>query len=225
MTDIAVVNRSTAASDAEIAALVPALQTWVSRDLAPWWAVDATLHFIAGGGDPPAGMWPHWVLDTSDQAGDIAYHDDSGSLPEMRTFALTSKQCGALLSVDMSHEIGECLVDPNTERMVTIGGVQYLVEACDPVEADTDGYQIDGVQVSNFVTPWYFGLTGPAPARFDMRGLLSAPCPTLRPGGYSMWLAPGDTEWQSTMKRLADGSLGHRAMRVGGRMHRRAARH
>ncbi|HZT90237.1 MAG TPA: hypothetical protein VFA12_20020 [Stellaceae bacterium] len=224
MTDIAIVNRSTVATDALLSAMLPALQIQVTRDLAPWWGVTATLHFVGAGAQPEPTHWPIWVMDRSDQAGDLGYHDTAGGpLPEARVFAADDAKYGAMLSVTLSHELCEMLVDPTTERMVQLGPVGYAVEIADPVEADSDGYAIGGVQVSNFVTPRYFGLPNPSgDARFDHRGLLTAGCPSLRPGGYSLFFENG--VWKSTMARLADGSLSGRAIRSIGRSYRRAGR-
>ena len=47
-----------------------------------------------------------------------------------------------------------------TISTVTAGSSGGLVEVCDPVEDQT--YQLDGVQVSDFALPSYFG-AGPGP--------------------------------------------------------------
>ena len=63
--------------------------------------------------------------------------------------------------------------------------VQYLVEVCDPCEADH--YAIDGIEVSSFVTPAYFGLA-PGPP-YDMLGRIAGPF-GLPPGGCLSWWDP-----------------------------------
>jgi len=79
------------------------------------------------------------------------------------------------LSFDLSHEVIEMLIDPYfyTEP----DGVP--LEACDPVELR--GYQIDGVVVSDFVTPAWFtvGARGP----YDEMRMVAEPpgAPGLRP--------------------------------------------
>ena len=59
------------------------------------------------------------------------------------------------------------LVDPSGNRLQTsmaigivVGQIQdlpgryeYLVEACDPCEADAFTYEIDGIRMSDFLTP------------------------------------------------------------------------
>jgi hypothetical protein len=220
MTDISIVNRSTVVTDAGIATLLPALQTQISRDFAPFWGTGTTLHFV-GSGQPDPGHWRCLVLDHSDQAGDLGYHIDNNGVPEARIFAAEDMKDGSLLSVTVSHELLEMLADPTANRVFQIGTTTYIVEVADPVEADDDGYDIDGVRVSNFATPRYFGMTNPGnDPRFDFRWLLTAGIPTLRPGGYVMFDSGG--VWHSTMARHADGSLGCRALRSG-RSHYRAS--
>lgn len=223
MTQIAIVNRSAAIGDAGLASLIPALQTQISRDFAPFWGVDATLHFVGRGETPDPAHWQCLVLDDSDESGDLGYHLDPAGIPQAKVFAAEDLRYGASLSVTLSHELLEMLADPTAVRVFPQGEVVYIVEVCDPVESDDDGYDIAGVRVSNFATPRYFGLADPGgDPRFDFRGLLQAGIPTLRPGGYCMWAQGG--RWQSTMARLADGSLGRRAVRPHGRSRFRAKR-
>jgi hypothetical protein len=132
---------------------------------------------------------------------------------------------GAEISVTVSHEMLEMLADPTADKMTpAVGGISYAIEVCDPVEADADGYVIGGTQgirVSDFVTPAYFGmLNQDGSTVFDQQGLLNAPVPAMRPGGYVLWF---DGRWHSTMARHEDGTLSHRAIRSSGRSARRAA--
>ena len=60
-------------------------------------------------------------------------------------------------------------------------GILYAIEICDPVEADS--YTIYGQEVSNFVTPWWFGNPLPAGAKYDFLGKLLAPF-SMTAGGY-----------------------------------------
>jgi hypothetical protein len=86
---------------------------------------------------------------------------------------------------------------------------------------DSDGYLIDGIRVSDFVTPAYFGMpNADGRAAFDQCGLLMHPVPAMRPGGYLLWF---NGKWHTTMERFEDdGSLSHRAIRSQGRSVRRA---
>lgn len=203
-----------------------ALQQQLSQEVFDWWGVTATLHFVGLIAQLDPGHWPLTIMDHSDQASDLGYHEapDGSVIPDAKIFAADVLTFGDSLSATISHEMIEMVVDPTTERLYTLGAAQYAIEACDAVEDDIDGYHIGEVLVSDFVTPRYFGMANPTgDPRYDHRNLLLAGCPTLRPGGYSMYFADG--QWKSTMARKADGGLSYRAIRTGGRMHRRAAMH
>ena len=79
------------------------------------------------------------------------------------------------MSLILSHEVIEALVDPRGNRMTT--GV--LTEICDPVEQP--GYTIDGVTVSDFVTPRWFA-KGSSGGRFDLERLLTGPLTVTQQG-------------------------------------------
>ena len=72
---IAVINATTVLTDDQVQAAVPALQTQVHRDFASAWGIDADLSFVPSGASPDPGLWWLTVLDNSDQAGALGYHD------------------------------------------------------------------------------------------------------------------------------------------------------
>src|SRR3989454_11276915 len=111
---ISVINRSTVLSDSEVQAVVPALQTQVHRDFAPAWGIDADLTFVPQEGTPSPGSWWLVVLDNSDQAGALGYHDvtDEG-MPLGKVFAKTDMIYGLQWTVTASHELLEMLGDPD----------------------------------------------------------------------------------------------------------------
>lgn len=216
MADIAIINRSTVAVEWVLAQMVPALQAQIDHDFYPFWGTRATLHFVNKDCQPDPAHWQCWIMDHSDKDGDLGYHVDPNGVPTAKVFAAEDANYGSLLSVTISHELLEMLADPSADRTFQLGEATYIVEVADPVEADNDGYNIDGIRVSNFATPRYFGMQNPAQdPRYDLRGLLKAGIPTLRPGGYCMFNSGG--VWHSTMARHLDGTLGHRATRIHGR--------
>ncbi len=202
MTVIAVTNESTAATDSEVALITAAVAHQVRYHFAPHWGKSASLVAVPKGGKPPSGAWVVHVKDTSDQAGALGYHDQEGN-PSAYAFALTDKQAGALLSVTISHEVLEMLADPNISRGEQVTTSEwYALEVGDPVEADTDGYQINGVTVSDFILEAWFDPRAPGP--YDYRGLLTKPL-GVRPGGYvSIWKGTGG--W-AQYQAQHDGSL------------------
>ena len=60
-------------------------------------------------------------------------------------------------TVTLSHELLEMLADPWINWCAQgDDGKIYALEVCDAVEADRMGYEIDGVLVSDFITPSWF---------------------------------------------------------------------
>lgn len=183
---VALVNRSTVLADADLAAWTAALQTQVSRDFAPAWGIDATLLHVPAGATAPAGAWQLVCLDTTDQAGDLGYHElTSAGLPLGKAFIKTDLSYGLVASVTVSHELLEMLADPFVylAALIRTQDTPVLVshEVCDPVEDDQFAYAIEGVQVSDFVLPSYF-MQGSGP--WDFRSHLAGPAPGLAIGGY-----------------------------------------
>ena len=77
---------------AEVQSATSALQIQVSRDFAPIWGSDADLTFIPRAVQPPGGVWWLVILDNSDQAGALGYHDlTPDSLPLGKVFASTDQ--------------------------------------------------------------------------------------------------------------------------------------
>lgn len=190
MITVAILNQSTVLADEQVAAITSALQTQVSRDFAPVWGIDAQLTFVPKGQSAPAGAWPLAVLDDSDQAGALGYHETQGDLPYGLAFARSDVEDGLQPSVTISHELLEMLVDPWIFSVVLLekaggtafgnGGVMLAEEVCDAVEADNYGYSIAGVLVSDFVTPAWFGSPG---TKFDFCSHCAKPFQLLS-GGY-----------------------------------------
>ena len=183
MTSIAVLNVSTVLTDAEVSAALPALQKQISRDFAPFWGVDANLHFFSKGEAVPGGAWQVVIGDSSDQVGALGYHDlTPDGLPLGKVFAKTDLDLGQKWTVTASHELLEMLGDPDINLTVLQGNLLYAYEVCDACEADQYGYEIDGVTVSDFVFPsWFetFRTSGP----FDFQKKITAPLQLLS-GGY-----------------------------------------
>ena len=104
-------------------------------------------------------------------------------------------------TIDASHETLEMLVDPYGNRLqnstsieIKNGNIQdgtgefaYLVEACDPCEADNYSYAIQGVAVSDFLTPHFYDPVTTSGTRYSFTGAIKAPRQIL-PGGYISWV-------------------------------------
>jgi hypothetical protein len=198
MITIAIVNESTVVADADMPAVVAALQKQVEEHFWPAWGLDAELTFAPKSAARPPGAWRLVILDDSDQADALGYHETTeAGLPLGKVFARTTMQDGGSWTVTASHELLEMLADPEINLSVFVQdgeatGKLYAYEVCDAVEEAS--YVIDGVQVSDFVLPSYFepGIpafagtgSGARPAApFDFLKRLAKPLPALLPGGY-----------------------------------------
>jgi len=200
---IAIANRSTVMTDAEVAKITAALQIQVTRDFYPAWGITATLKFVGQKDVIPPGAWVLAVLDNSDQADALGYHDvTAAGLPLGKAFAKSDIDAGLQPPVTISHELLEMLADPEINACSLVGRRLYANEACDPCEADEFGYLIDGVLVSDFVTPAWFRPTAHPAGPYDFRKLIKKPLGLLK-GGYCQYLdiGPGASWKQVTAAR------------------------
>lgn len=202
MADVAVINATSpgVCSDAELAGYLPALQLQVSEHFAPFWGADAQLTFVPRGKKPDADSWWLVVLDSSDQAVSLGYHDlTPAGLPLGKVFALNDKRYDTSVSVAASHELLEMLGDPGINMTASVaddaGSMKfYAYEACDACDGDSYGYEIRGVLVTDFVLPTWFG--GVEPTQCDFCGHLKEPL-TVLPGAYLTMWSPA-TGWTQT---------------------------
>jgi hypothetical protein len=162
----------------------------VHRDFARVWGIDADLTFVPHGGTPDPGTWWLVILDTSDAAGALGYHDlTEEGLPLGKVFAQSDLVSGYEWTVTASHELLEMLGDPDINLTAFVessksGGILYAYEVCDACEADQYGYEIDGILVSDFVYPaWFESFRTKGSTQFDYQKRIKEPFGLL-PGGY-----------------------------------------
>ena len=220
MLQLAVINESSAISDADVHSMVPALVQQWNTDLRSIWGVDqAGYTIVRKGSAPAAGTW--WVvfLDNSDQANALAYHDlTSEGLPISKIFVESIQADKASVSVGASHELCEMAVDPwLNSAYQDPQGTFWAGEVCDPVEDDSYGYTINGTLVSDFVTPNWFAHQY-AHATMDLKGHADKAFAVLS-GGYAQKFDPKDGWAQVTgskaqhSRRVADAPEGSRRER------------
>lgn len=221
---VSVINQCTVLHDTDIQKVVAALQIQVSQHFAPVWGVDATLTYVPKNHKPAPKTWWLVMLDTSDEAGALGYHDlTPDGLPIGKVFAKTDLHYGASWSVTMSHELLEMLADPSCSLCYFIqpddnSGTLYCAEVGDPVEADHLGYKINGIQVSDFIYPAWFEPYQPKSTQFDYMKHCTSPLQIL-PGGYmSIFRVNSSTGWsQITDRRDLDANR----PRIGSRREKR----
>lgn len=224
MQDMIIVNASNLLKDDDVAITVPALQMQMDRDFLPAWGYAVKpikFHFATAKEIPqlPPSAWPIFLNRHSKEQGALGWHDDdsSGKIYS-RVFVGDCIRFGVDWRVTNSHEALEMALDPNIRRVWHMpNGERAALEACDPVEADTLGYDVLGVRVSDFILPAYFSAHGSGP--FDFRKVLTGPCPTLAEGGYQSVTKNG--VWTQVFADLRDGIPGTRALMNG---HRRMMR-
>jgi hypothetical protein len=188
---ISIINASTVLSDAEIRPVIDGLQQQVTNDFRPAWGVDAEPAFVPTGAEPSAGTWWLTILDDSDQAGALGYHDlTPDGLPIGKVFAGTDLKYGSNWTVTASHELLEMLADPNINLTVMVqtsdenAGRLYAYEVCDACEDDSFSYKIGDVNVSDFVFPaWFEDFRAQGSTQFDQTRKINGPLDLLK-GGY-----------------------------------------
>jgi hypothetical protein len=179
---------------AAVSKVAAALQTQVLRDAGPAWGVTATVDAFPSIDDVPVTYYPIIVRDDIgfDAAG---IHLDQDFTP----YALVGATNRWTLTA--SHEVLELLCDPFGNRLQPgpslksgQGLVEYLVEVCDPSEAVSFSYLIDGVVVSDFYLPSFFDPVPNDRVRYSFTGACRRPL-EVREGGYISWRNPVDSRW------------------------------
>lgn len=194
MIRISVWNRSTVVGPAEMRAIVAACQMQIQNHFCPEWGIDALVTAILPEDKPHAGDWQLVVLDNSDQAGALGYHEiTTTGRPVGFVFAKDDLEAGELVSATVSHEILEMLIDPRIDRVIVRdyqAGKEtaprtklYALEVCDPCQDDRYAYSVKpGLpKVSDFCLPAWFNPAISGPKTFN--GNIVAPF-ALATGGY-----------------------------------------
>jgi hypothetical protein len=180
--NIYVQNISTVLTDEQVHAVFPALKIQSDQVRKYWRSAEEVLIF---GAPPTPEAWQIIIADDSDQAGALGYHDYTpGGRPVSYVFAKTDLDNGYSWTVTLSHEFVEMIMDPFVQRCEQTGNSRFhALELGDPVEADQLGYQLNGVLVSDFITPAWFVPGHPGPV-YDWGRHCAKPLQIL-PGGYA----------------------------------------
>jgi hypothetical protein len=223
---ISVINESTVLADTDVAPVVAALQKQVTNDFRPVWGTDAELSIVPKGTQPATGSWWLVILDDSDQANALGYHDlTSEGLPIGKVFAASDLKAGTSWTVTASHELLEMLGDPNINLTVFVqnsntAGILYAYEVCDACEDDSLGYQIDSVLLSDFVYPaWFESFRTDGSTQFDRMNKIQTPFQLLVNGYIGVFNVSAGSGWtqQTSEKRLTNvlnrGAVGTRRER------------
>jgi hypothetical protein len=185
-----------------------ALDTQVTRDLPVYWTgISANVSGAPSLSSISPSAWPVFLV-KSLPPGEGGYHLDKHNQPYAKIIASPNDDSW---TIDASHEIIEMLVDPYGNRMhssqaIEISGdnvidgtgvFNYLVEACDPCEANEFAYDINGIAVSDFITPHFYDASSAPNAWYSFTGSIKRPRQLL-PGGYITYVQP-DRKWNQIL--------------------------
>lgn len=191
-----------------VQAAAAALNIQVTRDLPQFWNVQATVQYLPQASKVPAGVWPVQLVRQL-PPGEGGFHLDKHNQPYSKVIGTPNDDSW---TIDASHETIEMLVDPYGNRMQSSAAIEivdgkiqdgtgqfnYLVEACDPCEANGYGYTINGIVVSDFLTPHFYDPMVTPGTRYSFSGKLTAPRQIL-PGGYISFVNQETDEWQQLL--------------------------
>jgi hypothetical protein len=204
ITQVVLVDQTNSIDTALLHSASLALTTQVTQDLPQYWSgITANVSVAPTLSAVPAGGWPVFLV-TSLPPGEGGFHMDNNNQPYAKVIASSSDESW---TIDASHEIIEMLVDPFGNRMQSSQAVQisnndvidgsgtfnYLVEACDPCEANNFAYDISGIAVSDFITPNFYDPSATPGTQYSFKGNLTRPRQIL-PGGYISYMQP-DGSW------------------------------
>jgi hypothetical protein len=192
---VALVSEESKITIGELTNVAGALSKQVSRDFGPIWQVNADVAAYQRLEDIPLDYWPIIVKDDIGDPSAAGYHEDKHGQP----FSLV--QYDSSWSLTASHECLEMLADPFGRRVVAgespvkgQGRVNFLVEVCDACEAANFAYTVNGIQVSDFITPNFFDPVPSEGVRYSYSGAVKAPRQVLK-DGYLSWYVPASKQW------------------------------
>jgi len=200
---VGLVDTTGALDSALVEAAAASLNTQVMRDLTQFWNVQATVRHLPNPKAIPVGVWPV-LLVAKLPPGEGGVHLTKKNQPYSLVIGTTDSSDW---TIDASHETIEMLVDPSGNRLEAsraikivgndvedaAGEFEYLVEACDPCEANQYAYSINGIAVSDFITPHFYDPVTTSGTRYSFGGNITRPRQIL-PGGYISYTDPQSDE-------------------------------
>ncbi len=171
-------------SDTEVITAIRAINRQIAEDFAPYWNNFGVLRLEGNSSDEPDSDNPEdmqgegiiYLWDKSDVPNALGYHDiNYRGIPYGFVFVDIATEIGENWTVTLSHEALELLGDRQANTLVKgpdprdrRRNVYHWHEMCDAVQ--DEHYEIDGVQVSNFVLPLYFTPDSEPGSRNDFLG-------------------------------------------------------
>ena len=175
---------------AHLKALVSAINYQLVEHFDPIWAKPATLELLT---KQLPGYWPIFIKEKLDEAGLAGYHQVSNGIP----YAVIKYQEG--FEYTISHEIIEMMYNPYIDKLdQTDSSKKIMMEIADATNGL--GYKINGIEVSNFVTPDYYNAYADDELKKDFMGVLKKPY-ELYEGGYMSFLDAYGDYWQAVQAK------------------------
>ena len=156
--------------DEAVQAAVRAINRQIREDFEPYWHFGAELRLEGKSGKRPSqqslsdmrGDAVIYLWDKTNADDALGFHDKNHrGIPFGFVFTKLAEELKEEWSVTLSHEALELIADPEVNLLVAgphpskrKQDVFHWYEMCDAVQAEV--YEIDGIQVSNFVLPLYF---------------------------------------------------------------------
>jgi hypothetical protein len=208
-----------------------ALQMQLTRDFTPIWNIPAVVSAYKSLDDVPPASIPLAIVNP--RSLDPRYRGLHRTEAGEPIGVIAGEQGWSLAA---SHELLEIVCDPQGRSTVLgesiadsahsneltsdaeqhplpQGQVAYLLEICDPCQAPEFAYTVNGIPVSDFVTPRYYAPRDTKYGSYSFTGKVTQPLQILR-GGYISWYTyslPGAPVWQGSRDKndvLRVGPLG-----------------
>lgn len=179
--------------------MVDAVAAQVRDHFAPAWRIQAsTVAYLGKEASRPASGAVLTVADDPTQPGLLGWHTEGAqdviygyvfAAPVLDNGGAPLTGATYTVAATLSHEVLETIADPHVNLWVTgPGGTLVSQEVCDPVE--NHSYEINGVSVSNFVTPNWFDAHAAPGTPMDYLGRVSQPF-QMDQGGYCVRMQGG----------------------------------
>jgi hypothetical protein len=223
---IYVTNGSTRVSDQDVQTMVRAVAAQVQDHFSPAWQIPANpVSYLQKGAPAPTSGAVLSIVDNPDQPGVLGWHTEGPhgviygyvfAAPVLDNGGKVLTGATYTVAATLSHEVLETIADPHVNLWAT-GPASTLIsqEVCDPVE--NGSYEIDGVSVSNFVTPSWFDAQAATGASMDYLGRVTQPF-QMDQGGYYVHVKAGKPtqvfgrevpEWRRDTKSHVNSRAGH----------------
>lgn len=179
--------------------MVDAVAAQVQDHFASAWQIPANpVTYLEKDAPRPASGAVLTVVDNPDQPDVLGWHTEGAqdviygyvfAAPILDNGGAVLTGATYTVAATLSHEVLETIADPHVNLWATgPSGTLISQEVCDPVE--NGSYEINGVSVSNFVTPNWFDAQAAPGTPMDYLGRVSQPF-QMDQGGYYVHVKGG----------------------------------